>query len=108
IQIEIFSDEESAILVIKNEEFSLSYKSEITPVNLMNFFLITFIELENNMNKNVKSNTSLEEMKDKKLKRKTDLKLSYSKLALKSYDKLKEILNIAGHNTPKLDGIGFL
>ncbi|PKK57439.1 hypothetical protein RhiirC2_380112 [Rhizophagus irregularis] len=39
---------------------------------------------------------------------KTDLKLSYGELASKSYDKLKEILNIAGRNGPKLDGKGFL
>ncbi|CAI2189512.1 7803_t:CDS:2, partial [Funneliformis geosporum] len=34
---------------------------------------------------------------------KIDLKLSCGKLASKSYDKLKEILNIAGRSTPKLD-----
>ncbi|CAB4395601.1 unnamed protein product [Rhizophagus irregularis] len=39
---------------------------------------------------------------------KTDLKLSYGELASKSYDKLKEILNIAGRSAPKLDGKGFL
>ncbi|RIB04707.1 hypothetical protein C2G38_2148899 [Gigaspora rosea] len=37
-----------------------------------------------------------------------DMKLSCGELASKSYEKLKEILNIAGRSAPKLDGKGFL
>src|SRR5688500_11462131 len=47
-----------------------SFRYHMNLVNLMDFFLTTFIELENNMNKNVKSNASLKEMKDKKLRNK--------------------------------------
>ncbi|CAG8609166.1 7006_t:CDS:2 [Ambispora leptoticha] len=39
---------------------------------------------------------------------KDDMKLSCGELASKSYEKLKEILNIAGRSAPKLDGKGFL
>ncbi|CAG8663069.1 2362_t:CDS:1, partial [Paraglomus brasilianum] len=39
---------------------------------------------------------------------KNDLKLSCGELASKSYEKLKEILNITGRSAPKLDGKGFL
>ncbi|CAJ0648571.1 11039_t:CDS:2, partial [Entrophospora sp. SA101] len=39
---------------------------------------------------------------------KMDMKLSYGELASRSYNKLKEILNVAGNSGPKLDGKGFL
>ncbi|CAG8493259.1 8289_t:CDS:2 [Paraglomus occultum] len=39
---------------------------------------------------------------------KDDLKLSCGELASKSYDKLKDILDIASRSAPKLDGKGFL
>ncbi|CAG8772709.1 10264_t:CDS:1, partial [Funneliformis caledonium] len=39
---------------------------------------------------------------------KEDLKLSCGELASKSYEKLKEILNVAGRSGQKLDGKGFL
>ncbi|RHZ63298.1 hypothetical protein Glove_330g76 [Diversispora epigaea] len=39
---------------------------------------------------------------------KADIKLNYGELASKSYNRLKEILNIAGNSAPKLDGKGFL
>ncbi|CAG8532954.1 5195_t:CDS:2 [Ambispora gerdemannii] len=37
-----------------------------------------------------------------------DLKLSCGELASRSYEKLKEVLNIANRSAPKLDGKGFL
>jgi hypothetical protein len=39
---------------------------------------------------------------------KTDIKFNYGELASISYNKLKEILNIAGKSGPKLDGKAFL
>ncbi|RIB06661.1 hypothetical protein C2G38_2216528 [Gigaspora rosea] len=39
---------------------------------------------------------------------KTDIKLSYGELASRSYNKLKEMLNVAGNSAPKLDGKGLL
>lgn len=39
---------------------------------------------------------------------KDDLKLSCGELASKSYEKLKEILNVSNRSSPKLDGKGFL
>ena len=38
----------------------------------------------------------------------TDIKFNYRELALISYNKLKEILNIAGKSNPKFDGKAFL
>ncbi|CAJ0643085.1 8972_t:CDS:1, partial [Entrophospora sp. SA101] len=39
---------------------------------------------------------------------KKDLKLNYGELASRSYEKLKELLDIGGRSAPKLDGKGFL
>ncbi|KAF0507634.1 hypothetical protein F8M41_018972 [Gigaspora margarita] len=39
---------------------------------------------------------------------KTDIKLSYGELASRSYNKLKEMLNVPGNSLPKLDGKGLL
>ncbi|CAG8668591.1 3838_t:CDS:2 [Funneliformis mosseae] len=63
-KIKTFSDEESAIPVIEeDEESSSSSESGITPVNLSNIFLATSIELEKNPDKKAESNVSLEEVK---------------------------------------------
>ncbi|CAG8573776.1 17907_t:CDS:2 [Funneliformis caledonium] len=116
----------TVIPVIEENKVFSSPEPKIGPVNLINTFLATSIKLD----KKAESNTSSAGMnkKTKNIKyiacdiaeealktyqtnaflEKTDLKLSYGELASKSYDKLKEILNIAERSALKLDGKGFL